>query len=441
MSPLKTLDRSALVAFRRTVEEQYDAFRGRGLQLDLTRGKPSAEQLDLSNALLDLPGWGNHRAADGSDCRNYFGDPAGLPEARALFAPLLGASPDQVIIGDNSSLALMHDALVYALLHGVPTADKPAGSAPWGKGEPIAFLCPSPGYDRHFGLCEGLGIRMISVAMTGEGPDLDAVQRPLADPAVKGMWCVPKYSNPTGDIYSPETVARLAEMKAAAPDFRLFWDNAYAVHHLTETRHEIASVLDACARAGQPDRALVFSSTSKITFAGAGLALFAGSKANHAWFLRHMGRRSIGPDKLNQLRHVRLLQDRAGIDALMDRHRRLLAPKFRAVDETFARLLGGSGAAAWTKPAGGYFVSLDVELGSARRVFDLAAEAGIALVPAGRTFPYGKDPHDANLRIAPSFLSVGEVTRAAEGVALSVLMAATEALLRANDPAPTPELA
>jgi DNA-binding transcriptional MocR family regulator len=442
MTPLASLSRDELVAFRRRVEEQYGAFRARGLHLDLTRGKPSAEQLDLSNPLLELPGWGNYRAADGSDCRNYFGDPAGLPEARALFAPLLGATQDQVLIGDNSSLALMHDALVYALLHGVPTPDQPDGGTPWGRGEPVAFLCPTPGYDRHFALCEGLGIRMIPVALTGAGPDLAAVERLVAaDASIKGIWCVPKYSNPTGEIYAPATVARLAAMKAAARDFRLLWDNAYAVHHLTETRHEIDSVLEACARAGQPDRALVFASTSKITFAGAGLALMAGSRANLAWFLRHAGRRSIGPDKLNQLRHVRLLQDSAGITALMDRHRRLLAPKFRAVDETLTRLLGGAGVASWSKPAGGYFVSLDVETGSAKRVAALAAAAGIALVPAGRTFPYGKDPRDANIRLAPSFLSAGEVAQAAEGVALAVLMAATEALLRSNELDPAAEVA
>jgi DNA-binding transcriptional MocR family regulator len=435
-TPLSELRQDDLTAFRRRIEEQYDAFRARGLHLDLTRGKPSADQLDLSSGLLDLPGWGNYRAADGSDCRNYFGDPAGLPEARALFAPLLGAPPDQVLIGDNSSLALMHDAIVAALLHGVPTADKPAGDVPWGRGEPIAFLCPSPGYDRHFALCEGFGIRMIPVALTGTGPDLAVVERLVAaDPSIKGIWCVPKYSNPTGEIYAPETVARLAAMKTAAPDFRVFWDNAYAVHHLTETRHEIANMLEACARAGNPERVLVFASTSKITFAGAGLALLAASKANLAWFLRHAQRRSIGPDKLNQLRHVRLLQDHAGILALMDRHRRLLAPKFRAIDDSFARLLGGTGVAHWTKPDGGYFVSLDVTCGSATRVAALAAEAGIALVPAGRTFPNGEDPHDANLRLAPSFPSAGEVARAAEGVALSVLMAATETLLRRNDTA------
>ena len=428
MSPLATLDRDSLVALRRRLEAEYEAFRGRGVRLDLTRGKPAADQLDLSNALLDLPGRDGYTAADGSDCRNYFGDPAGLPEARALFAPVLGASPDQVVIGDNSSLAMMHDAIVYAMLHGVP-----GGRAPWGRGEPVAFLCPVPGYDRHFAICDTLGIRMVPIDLTGEGPDLAAVERHVADPSVKGMWCVPKYSNPTGEIYSPATIERLARMKTAAADFRLFWDNAYAVHHLTETRHVIASVLDACARAGQPDRALVFASTSKITFAGAGLALMAASKTNRDWFLRRMGLRSIGPDKLNQLRHVRLLGDRTGLDALMDRHRHLLAPKFQAVDDALTRRLGRAGVASWSKPAGGYFISVDVEVGSARRVEALAAAAGIALVPAGRTFPGGHDPRDRNLRLAPSFPSVADVAQAAEGVALAVLMAATERLLGANE--------
>jgi DNA-binding transcriptional MocR family regulator len=430
MTPLSQMRRDELEAFGRAIAERHAAFAARGLALDLTRGKPSQEQLDLSNALLELPGWGNWRAADGADCRNYFGDLAGLPEARALFAPMLGAPPDQVLVGDNSSLALMHDAIVYALLHGVP-----GGKRPWGA-EPIAFLCPSPGYDRHFAVCEHLGIRMIPVALTGRGPDMDAVERLVADdPTIKAMWCVPKYSNPTGEIYDAATVERLAAMMTAAPDFRLIWDNAYAVHHLTETRHDIADLLEACARHGHADRALMFASTSKMNFAGAGLALMATSPANLAWFTRHLARRTIGPDKLNQLRHVKLLQDAVGIAALMDRHRRLLAPKFRAVEETLERLLGGAGVACWSKPAGGYFVSLDVEVGSAKRVVALAAEAGIALVPAGRTFPYGDDPRDANIRLAPSFPSVGEVACAAEGVALAVLRAASEALLRTHNQA------
>ncbi len=325
----------------------------------------------------------------------------------------------------------MHDTIVTALLHGVP-----GGARAW-SAEPIAFLCPSPGYDRHFAICEGFGIRMIPVALTGSGPDMDTVERLVAaDPSIKGMWCVPKYSNPTGETYSPATVARLAKMPVAAPDFRLFWDNAYAVHHLTETRHELANLLEACARHGHADRAFVYASTSKITFAGAGLAVMATSRANLAWFTKHQARRTIGPDKLNQLRHVKLLQDANGIAALMDRHRRLLAPKFRAVDETLTRLLDGADVATWTKPAGGYFVSFDVTTGSAKRVVQLAADAGIAVVPAGRTFPYGDDPRDANIRLAPSFPSAGEVALAAEGVALATLVAASEVLLRAHNAEP-----
>ncbi len=436
MTRLSELKRDALLAFHRDAERRYDAFRARGLTFDLTRGKPSPEQLDLSNALLDLPGWGNYRSADGADCRNYFGDLAGLPEARAVFAPILGAPPEQVLVGDNSSLALMHDAIAFALLYGMPTPQKMGGQRPWRDGE-IAFVCPSPGYDRHFAICEHLGIRMIPVGMTGSGPDMEAVERLVAgDPAIKGMWCVPKYSNPTGEIYSDETVERIAAMPAAAPDFRVFWDNAYAVHHLTETRHELADFLAACARHDHADRALMFASTSKITFAGAGLSLLATSPANLAWYTRHLSYRTIGPDKLNQLRHVRLLQDAGGITTLMERHRRLLVPKFRAVDEVLTRHLDGTGVARWTRPEGGYFVSLDVDIGSAKRVVALAAEAGIALVPAGRTFPYGEDRCDANIRLAPSFPPAGEVARAVEGVALAVLLAASEALLRTHNTAP-----
>jgi DNA-binding transcriptional MocR family regulator len=277
---------------------------------------------------------------------------------------------------------------------------------------------------------------MVPVALTGSGPDMAAVERLVADdPMVKGIWCVPKYANPTGEIYAPETVRRLAQMPTAAPDFRIFWDNAYAVHHLTETRHGLANLLEACARHGHADRALVFASTSKITFAGAGLSLMATSPANLAWLERHLSRRTIGPDKLNQLRHVKLLHDFAGIEALMDRHRRILAPKFRVVDEVLTRVLGPHGVATWSKPAGGYFVSLDVTTGSAKRVVALAADAGIALVPAGRTFPYGADPRDANIRLAPSFPPVGEVAEAVEGVALAVLLAACEARLRQHNQA------
>lgn len=424
MTPLETLSRDDLVALRRRIEEQYGAFRARGLHLDLTRGKPSPEQLDLSNPLLDLPGWGNYRAADGSDCRNYFGDPAGLPEARALFALMLGAAPDQVLIGDNSSLALMHDALVYALLHGVPTPDRPGGDAPWGRGEPIAFLCPSPGYDRHFALCEGLGIRMIPVALTGAGPDLAAVERLVAaDPSIKGIWCVPKYSNPTGAVYSDAVVERMAAMKTAAPDFRVYWDNAYSVHHLTDERIEIASILDLAARHGNPNRPLVFGSTSKITFSGSGLAMMAASKDNVKWLLARLTPRTIGPDKINQLRHVRFLKSEAGIMELMDRHRALIAPKFRKVLDVFAEKLSDTPGVSWTTPKGGYFISLEVPRGHARKVIALAKEAGVQLTPAGSTHPYGNDPNDSTIRIAPTFPELSEVSEAVEGVAMCVRLA------------------
>jgi DNA-binding transcriptional MocR family regulator len=329
------------------------------------------------------------------------------------------------VAAGNSSLALMHDAIAWALLQGVP-----GGTGPWSTGGPVTFLCPVPGYDRHFTICAGFGIRMVPVNLTGHGPDMDEVERLVAqDPTIKGMWCMPKYSNPTGETYSGETIERLAAMRTAAADFRLFWDNAYGVHHLTATRHGIANVLDVCVRHGHSDRAFVFASTSKMTYAGAGVAAFGSSAANVRWWLQQLERRTIGPDKLNQLRQVRLLRDEAGMAAHMEAHARILAPKFQEVTRTFASLLGGTGVATWTEPAGGYFVSLDVLDGCARRVIDLAKAAGIAVVPAGSTFPHGHDPHDRNIRIAPSYPTLEEVSQASEGLAVCVLLAASEALL------------
>jgi DNA-binding transcriptional MocR family regulator len=425
MQRLETMMTDDLRAFRRQAGDRHAAFRARGLTLDSSRGKPSAEQLDLSNALLSLPGPDGYKAADGGDCRNYLGDVRGLPEARALFAPMLGAPADQVLVGNNSSLTLMHDLIAFALLHGVPDGDKP-----WAAQGPITFLCPVPGYDRHFGICEGFGIRMIPVPLTGHGPDMDVVERLAAqDASIRGLWAVPKYSNPTAETYSTEAVERLAAMSTAAPDFRLFWDNAYAVHHLTDRPHVLANILEACARHGHANRPFIFGSTSKITLAGAGLALFASSTANTDWARKHLSRQSIGPDKLNQLRHVRLLRDEAGIAALMEQHRQIIVPKFQRVQAVFAEHLGEAGVARWTEPEGGYFVSLDVRRGSARRTIALAQEAGVAMVPAGATFPYGRDPDDRNIRIAPTFPALPEVGLAAEGVALSVLVATSEAIL------------
>jgi len=402
------------------VRAEYEAFRARGLKLDMTRGKPSPEQLDLANGILALPGNQDHFSAAGDDARNY-GVLQGLPEARALFAPLLGVPPGQVVVADNSSLAVMHDSIVWALLKGVP-----GSSAPWSKTPDIAFICPVPGYDRHFKLCEEFGIRMLPVPMTGDGPDLDAVEALAADPAVKGMWCVPKYSNPSGDVYSGETVRRLASMRTGAADFRLFWDNAYAVHHLTAQRREILNILDACEAAGHPDRVFIFASTSKITLAGGGLAFFGGSAANVKWYLARTEKRTIGPDKLNQLRHVRFLKDWAGLERHMDAHRAILAPKFAAVEAALEARLGGRRVASWSRPEGGYFISLDATEGTARRVVELAREAGLALTPAGATSPYGTDAKDQNLRLAPTFPPLKDVRDAAEGIALCILLAALE---------------
>ncbi|MGV7033497.1 aminotransferase class I/II-fold pyridoxal phosphate-dependent enzyme [Methylobacterium symbioticum] len=423
MPPLSELSNEALADLRAGLRQEFEALKGQGLKLDMTRGKPASAQLDLSAEMLALPGNRDTTAEDGTDARNY-GNLQGLAETRALFATLMGAPADQIVVANNSSLALMHDTIVYALLKGVP-----GGKGPWSKEEPISFLCPVPGYDRHFALCEGYGIRMIPVEMTGEGPDMDAVEKAAADPSVKGIWCVPKYSNPSGETYSEATTRRLAAMKTGAPDFRIFWDNAYAVHHLTTERPALANILEACAEAGNPNRAVVFASTSKVTLAGAGLALWASSPENVRWYLAQAGRRSIGPDKLNQLRHVRFLRDDAGIAAHMEKHRALIGPKFAAVDEAFAARLNGQGVARWSAPKGGYFITLDVQDGTASKVVALAKEAGIALTPAGATHPYGKDPHDRTLRIAPTFPSLAEVRKAAEAVALCTLLAACEARL------------
>lgn len=399
----------------------YSVLQRLGLKLDLTRGKPSPQQLDLSVELLGLPGESDFLAEDKTDIRNY-GGLQGLVEARRLFTTIVGAPHQQIIVGNNASLALMHDVLVFALLKG--TCDS---SEPWSKQSEIAFLCPVPGYDRHFKICEDYGIRMISVPLREDGPDMDEVEELVAsDQSIKGMWCIPKYSNPTGTVYSDTVVERLAAMTAAANDFRIFWDNAYAVHHLTEERVSIANVLERCAAHGNANRAFVFASTSKITLAGAGLAAFAGSKANVQWLLERMTPRTIGPDKVNQLRHVRFLKTEDGIADLMDKQRRLLAPKFEAVLDVFEAQLSGVPGVTWTKPKGGYFICLEVPAGCAKRIVTLARDAGVVLTPAGATHPYGNDPKDRTIRIAPSFPKLVEVQEAAKAVALCVQLVVAE---------------
>jgi DNA-binding transcriptional MocR family regulator len=411
-----------VVASLNSYEASYAAVKERGLKLDMTRGKPSNEQLDLANGLLTALGAGDYKALDGTDTRNY-GGLDGLPEMKALFAELLETSPANVIIGGASSLTMMHDAVVRALLHGVPD-----GAGPWSKSK-IKFLCPAPGYDRHFAICQHHGIEMIPVGLDANGPDMAAVEQLVAaDPSIKGMWCVPKYSNPTGETYSAEVVQRLAAMKTAAPDFRLFWDNAYAVHDLFDTTDPLLEIIAACAKAGNPNRALEFASTSKISFAGAGVAALATSPANVADTKKHLGIQSIGPDKVNQLRHVRFFKDAAGVKAHMQRHAELLRPKFDAVTRIFERELGGSGLASWTKPRGGYFVSLDTLDGCAGEVVRLADDAGVKLTPAGATFPLGKDPHNRNIRVAPSLPPAAQVETAMEVVALCVKLASARKL-------------
>ncbi|WP_223690795.1 aminotransferase class I/II-fold pyridoxal phosphate-dependent enzyme [Leifsonia poae] len=422
--PLADLDTEALRTARDGFRAAYAELQAAGLKLDLTRGKPSSDQLDLSNDLLHLPD-GEYRDAAGTDLRNY-GGALGLPELRAIFADALRVPPAQLLALGNASLTIMHDTIVQALLHGVP-----GGNRPWGSG-PISFIAPVPGYDRHFSIAERYGIRLIPVPLTDEGPDVEAVAALLAtDDSIKGMWCVPVYSNPSGAVYSEEVVRALVSLPAAA-DFRLFWDNAYAVHHLSDDRPQPIDVLTLAAEAGNPDRPLVFASTSKVTFPGAGVAFVGGSPANVDWIVRNMAVQSIGPDKLNQLRHMRLLRDQAGLAAHMERHRAILEPKFAAVSEALTRRLAPYGAGVWTDPKGGYFVSLDVLDGSAKRAVQLAAEAGIAVTPAGATFPYGDDPRDANIRIAPTFPPLDELRTALDGLCTAILLAEAETLLAAR---------
>ncbi|MBM4363740.1 MAG: aminotransferase class I/II-fold pyridoxal phosphate-dependent enzyme [Deltaproteobacteria bacterium] len=410
-------DLDSLRAAAPDLDRRYQAFRSQKLSLDMTRGKPCGEQLDLSNGLLTILGEADFRAADGTDCRNY-GGLDGLPEAKALFAAFLELSPAEVLLGDNSSLALMHQSVAFAMSHGVP------GGKPWSE-EKARMLCPVPGYDRHFAICEHFGIEMVNVPMTDEGPDMERVEElAAADPAVKGIWVVPRYQNPLGVSCSDRVVERLAKMRPAAPDFRVFWDNAYAHHHLVEQPRPLANLHAACKAAGNPDRTFVFGSTSKVSHAGAGVAMMGGSERNVAWLRGHRSRFTIGPDKLVELRHVRFFRDMAGIGAHMAKHAAILKPKFEAVERVLTRELGGTGLARWTRPEGGYFVSLDTAPGGAKAVVKLAADAGVKLTEAGATFPYGRDPEDRNIRIAPSLPKLAEIESAMEVLSVCVKLAA-----------------
>jgi len=424
MVSFQSLGRDELQAQHEVQRHNYADLQAKKLSLDLTRGKPSSEQLDLSNALLSLPG-PEYRDEDGTDTRNY-GGLHGLPGLRAIFGELLGIGVPNLIAGNNASLELMHDTVVFSLLHG--GVDSPR---PWSQEPVVKFLCPSPGYDRHFAITESLGIEMITVPMREDGPDVDLIEElAAADPAIKGMWCVPVFANPTGITYSWEVVRRLVQMNTAAPDFRLFWDNAYAVHTLTHEFLRQVDVLGLAAQSGHPNRPYVFASTSKITFAGAGVSFLGGSLGNIAWYLQYAGKKSIGPDKVNQLRHLKFFGDADGVRLQMQRHQQILAPKFALALEILDRRLGESKIASWTEPKGGYFISLDVLPGTAKRTVALAKDAGIAVTEAGASFPYRKDPEDKNIRIAPSFPTIADLGEAIDGLATCALLAATESLLR-----------
>jgi DNA-binding transcriptional MocR family regulator len=422
-TPLTDLSPDQLAERLATLHSDYEALQAKGLKLDLTRGKPAADQLDLSDGLLALPT--GHTDRDGTDVRNY-GGLEGLPEIREMFADLLGVDASAVVAGGNSSLTMMYQVVTWLLLKGGPDSPRP-----WSQEPVVKFVCPVPGYDRHYTMLAELGIEMLTVPMTPDGPDPAAVAALVKDdPAVKGLWVVPTYANPTGAVCSTEVAAELMAMPTAAPDFRIFWDNAYAVHHLTEHETKSADALGLASASGHPNRPIMFASTSKITFAGAGVAALAASAENKEWYLKRLSYAAIGPDKVNQLRHVEFFGDADGVRAHMRKHRDLIAPKFAAVEDALSSRLDGLGVAEWTTPTGGYFVNLDVLDGTASRVIQLAKEAGIALTPAGSAFPHGDDPNDRNIRLAPTFPTLDDVTTAMAGVALCVELAAVEKLAR-----------
>jgi len=424
MTGIDQADRAALSAMEQALAAAYTALKARGLSLDLTRGKPSGSQLDLADALDGVLG-GNYRDASGTDLRNY-GGLDGLPEAKALFAPVLQVPEANVLVGGNSSLTMMYQCLLYGMHFGLSGAD-----SAWSRSGTAKFICPVPGYDRHFGAAQHLGIELVTVPLTGHGPDMDAVEALIdKDPTIRGMWCVPRFSNPTGEVYDAATVTRIAALgKRAHPDFRVFWDDAYAVHAFDASAPALPSIWAACEAAGTTDSVLLFGSTSKITHAGAGVAFMAASKANLTAISGHLGYSSIGPDKVNQMRHVRLLKDAAGIAAHMEKHAALLAPRFAAVLKALDEGLGGSGMGEWLRPQGGYFVSFDTRPGLAKEVVRLAAEAGVKLTPAGATFPYGKDPQNRNIRIAPSFPSLKDIESAMEVFVACVKLASVRQAL------------
>lgn len=424
---LAQMKKSELEQFYKQAKEEYEGYKAKGLSLNMARGKPSAEQLDLTEGLLTAVSTNaDCYSEDGTDCRNY-GIVDGIAEAKKLFAPMLGVSEKEIMVLGNSSLTIMYDNIAKFMVFGTGN-----GAEPWSvqaRDKKLKWLCPVPGYDRHFLITEKFGFEMINIPTDENGPDMDMIERLVAeDDSIKGIWCVPMYANPTGVTYSDETVRRFAQMKTAAKDFRIFWDNAYCIHHLNDTPDKLLNLLDEAKKAGNEDRVLMYGSTSKVTYPGAGVAVFGASESNIAYIRSLMTVQSIGPDKINQLRHVKFFKDFDGITEHMKKHAALIEPRFRAVLDELDKEIAPLGIASWTKPNGGYFISFDAMKGCAKRICQLCKEAGVILTGAGATFPCGNDPDDSNIRIAPTYPPIEELELAARIFALSVKIAACEKL-------------
>ena len=419
------MSKEELLALKESLNKEYAEAKAKGLALDMSRGKPSAKQLDVSLGLLDtINSSSDLKALDGTDCRNY-GVLDGIPEAKKLMADMMGTTPDHVIVYGNASLNIMYDQISRAYTHGI------LGNTPWCKLDKVKFLCPVPGYDRHFAITERFGIEMINIPMSESGPDMGMVEEYVSkDASVKGIWCVPKYSNPQGYTYSEETVKRMAALKPAAEDFRIFWDNAYVIHDLyDDNKDEIADIISECEKAGNPDMVFEFASTSKVSFPGSGIAALATSANNIADIKKQLTIQTIGHDKLNQLRHVRFFKDINGLKEHMRKHAEFMRPKFEAVESVLEEELGGLGIGSWTEPKGGYFISFEAMDGCAKAIVAKCKEAGVKLTGAGATFPYVKDPKDSNIRIAPSFPTPEEMKQAADLFVLCVKLVSVEKLL------------